>query len=225
MGYAVMTTPGLLARKIGMTRVVDDSGNMIPVTLLQIENQGITKVLTPEKEGHHGIQVGYYEKPESRLTKPDLTRLRKAGVAENFSKFKEYSLASAAGDQLKVGQRLSIEMFEGLQAVDVTGFTKGRGFTGSIRRWNHKTGRRTHGSHFHRRPGSLGMRTTPGRVIKNKGQPGQWGNEQTTVRNLHVVEINKEANVLALRGSVPGFRDGFVIIKPSTKTAKKATKE
>ncbi|MGE0171561.1 MAG: 50S ribosomal protein L3 [Oligoflexales bacterium] len=216
-----MMTHGLLAKKIGMTRVVDDNGNMVPVTLLQIEKQGVTKIITPERDGGHGIQIGYNVKAEKKLTKADVTRLRKVQVDSNFSKFKEFRFQEAPKTEFTLNQILTAELLTGITSVDVTGFTKGRGFTGALRRWNSACGRMTHGSRFHRRPGSLGMRSTPGRVFKNKHQPGQWGNEQTTVRNLSVVDIDTSNNVVALKGSVPGFRDGFVIISPSTKSVSK----
>lgn len=207
---------GLIAKKVGMTRVLDEVGQMIPVTLLKVEDQSVTKILTPEKEGYHGIQVGYHTKPEHRLNKPDLTRLRKAKVEQNFSKFKEFRLAGVV-EGLEVGASINASSLSDVNAVDVTGITKGHGFEGAITRWGHATGRRTHGSHFHRRPGSLGMRTTPGRVFKNKHMPGHMGNVQRTVQNLKIIDVDVEANVIALKGSVPGHRDGFVFVKPSVK--------
>ncbi|SME88987.1 50S ribosomal protein L3 [Pseudobacteriovorax antillogorgiicola] len=206
---------GLIAKKVGMTRVLDEQGQMIPVTLLKVEDQQITKILTVDRDGYHGIQVGYYQKPERKLNKPDLTRLRKGGIEANFTRFKEYRFDSAV--ELELGSKLSADLLAEVKAVDVTGVTKGHGFEGSITRWGHKTGRRTHGSHFHRRPGSLGQRTTPGRVYKNKEMPGHMGSAQRTIQNLKVVDVDVEANVIALKGSVPGHRDGFVIVKPSTK--------
>lgn len=207
---------GLIAKKVGMTRVVADSGKIVPVTLLKIVDQMVTKVLTPERDGYAGIQVGYYEKAEKKLTKADLSRLRKSGIEGNFTRFSEFRLDSQE-NSFEVGQKLDLGQFESVTALDITGITKGRGFEGSITRWGHKTGRRTHGSHFHRRPGSLGQRTTPGRVYKNKGMPGHMGSVQRTVQNLSVVDIDTAANVLAIKGSVPGHRDGFVIIQPSVK--------
>lgn len=206
---------GLIAKKVGMTRVLDEQGQMIPVTLLKVEDQEVTKVLTADRDGYHGVQVGYYQKPERKLNKPDLTRLRKAGIEGTYTRFKEYRLD--ADVSLELGSKLSAELLSEVATVDVTGLTKGHGFEGSITRWGHKTGRRTHGSHFHRRPGSLGQRTTPGRVFKNKEMPGHMGTAQRTIQNLKVVDVDVEANVIALKGSVPGHRDGFVVVKPSTK--------
>ncbi len=206
---------GLIAKKVGMTRVLDEQGRMIPVTLLKVEDQQVTKVLTPDRDGYHGVQIGYYQKAERKLNKPDLSRLRKANVSGNFTRFKEYRLESAP--EFEIGATLNASALAEVGSVDVTGITKGHGFEGSITRWGHKTGRRTHGSHFHRRPGSLGQRTTPGRVYKNKEMPGHMGSAQRTIQNLKVVDVDVEANVIALKGSVPGHRDGFVVVKPSIK--------
>ena len=211
-----MNRQGLIAKKVGMTRILDEAGQMIPVTLLKVENQKITKILTPDRDGYHGVQIGYYEKPEHRVNKPDLTRLRKASVDENYTRFKEFRLDQEL-EGVELGAVVDLGFLSEAKAVDVTGITKGHGFEGSITRWGHKTGRRTHGSHFHRRPGSLGQRTTPGRVFKNKGMPGHMGSVQRTVQNLKVVDIDPEANVIALKGSVPGHRNGYVIVKPSIK--------
>jgi large subunit ribosomal protein L3 len=207
---------GLIAKKIGMTRVVSDGGQMVAVTLLEVVDQKVTKVLTPERDGYHGIQVGYYQKKEHRLSKPDITRLRKVSVSENYSKFKEFRL-DGPGDGLQLGVKLDVARLGEAVTLDVTGLTKGHGFEGAITRWGHKTGRRTHGSHFHRRPGSLGQRTTPGRVMKNKQMPGHMGTAQRTIQNLKVMDIDSETSVIAVKGSVPGHRDGYVLVQPSVK--------
>jgi large subunit ribosomal protein L3 len=211
-----MTVQGIIAKKIGMTRIVGQDGLMIPVTLLKIEHQKVTKLLTVERDGYSAIQVGYYEKPEHRLTKPDVSRLRKSQVSENFTRFIEFRTAGEAAGEL--GTVLTAEALKDLKSVDVTGITKGRGFEGAITRWGHATGRKTHGSDFYRKPGSLGTRTTPGRVFKNRGQPGQYGNVQRTTQNLKVVDVDIEKNLVAVKGSVPGCSDGYIVIKPSVKS-------
>lgn len=211
-----MTIHGLIAKKVGMTRVLDAEGQMIPVTLLKVEGQKVTKLLTPERDGYHGIQLGYAVKAEKNLTKPDVSRLRKVGISESFSRFKEFRTEGPV-DGLSLGSSISVSLYSDVSSVDVTGITKGHGFEGAITRWNHAGGRRSHGSHFGRLPGSLGMRTTPGRVFKNKEVPGHMGVEQVTIQNLKVVDVDVEANVIALKGSVPGSRNGFVIVKPSVK--------
>jgi large subunit ribosomal protein L3 len=212
-----MTTPkGLIAKKIGMTRMVDKSGQMIAVTLLQIENQKITKVLSKAKEGYDAYQVGYFEKAEKGLTKPDVARLRKANINDNFARFKEVRLEGALSGA-EVGTQLTTKLLDGVNAVDVTGITKGRGFTGSVKRWDTACGRMSHGSRFHRRPGSLGTRTTPGRVFKGKPVHGHYGVEQVTIQNLNVVDVDHENSLIALKGAVPGHRNGYLIINPSVK--------
>jgi large subunit ribosomal protein L3 len=211
-----MTINGLIAKKVGMTRVLDAEGQMIPVTLLKIEGQKVTKILSPERDGYSAVQVGYYEKAERKLRKPDVGRMRKVSIAESFTRFKEFR-TDAPVEGLGIGTSMNASLFTDVAAVDVTGVTKGHGFEGAITRWGHSSGRRSHGSNFYRLPGSLGMRTTPGRVFKNKEVPGHMGCLQVTVQNLKVVDVDVEANVIALKGSVPGFRNGFVIIKPSVK--------
>jgi large subunit ribosomal protein L3 len=211
-----MANHGIIAQKIGMTRMVDDQGTMTPVTLLQVAKQKVTKVITPEREGYHAIQIGYWEKPEKRLRKPDISRLRKAGVEENFTRFNEFRLDAALPEAV-VGAELKIDAFEGVKTIDCVGLTKGRGFQGAIKRWGSARGRMTHGSCYHRRTGSIGSNTSPARVFKNKKMPGHMGCEQITIQNLKVMVVDKEQNIIAVKGSVPGFRNGYVVIKPSVK--------
>jgi large subunit ribosomal protein L3 len=215
-----MKNRGLIAKKIGMTRMVDSEGQMIPVTLLSVEPQKVTKLLTPEKDGGHGIQVGYYVKPERLLNKPDLTRLRKANITDNFTRFCEFRLEKPM-DGLELGAPVTADFLKDVSAVDVTGVTKGKGFQGALKRWHSARGRMTHGSRFHRRPGSLGNRSTPGRVFKGKKIPGHMGCKQRTIQNLVVVEVDTTANVIALRGSVPGHRECYVVLRPSVKLRSK----
>jgi large subunit ribosomal protein L3 len=211
-----MTTPkGLVAKKIGMTRMVDKNGQMVAVTLLQVENQKVTKVLTQERDGYDAYQVGFYETKEKSLTKPDVARLRKVNVKESFTSFKEFRTEAPVAVEL--GAQLTTELLNGVTAVDVTGITKGRGFAGSVKRWNTAVGRWSHGSRFHRSPGSLGTRTTPGRVFTGKPVPGHYGVEQVTIQNLSVVDVDKENSLIALSGAVPGHRNGYLFIKPSIK--------
>ena len=211
-----MTTPkGLVAKKIGMTRMVDKNGHMIAVTLLQVENQKITKVLTKERDGYDAYQVGFKETKEKNLAKPDVARMRKVNVKENFTVFKEFRTEAPVA--IELGAQLTTELLSGVTSVDVTGLTKGRGFTGSVKRWDTAVGRWSHGSRFHRSPGSLGTRTTPGRVFKGKPVPGHYGVEQVTIQNLSVVDVDKDNSLIALSGAVPGHRNGYLFIKPSIK--------
>lgn len=207
---------GLIVTKIGMTRMVSATGEFVPVTLLKVEDQKVTKVLTPEKEGYLAYQVGYFVKPEHRLNKPDLSRLRKANIDDNFARFKEFRLSAPVAG-FEIGAAVTAKMLEGVSAVDITGLTKGRGFQGAIKRWGVRSGRETHGSMYHRRPGSLGQRSTPGKVFKNKHMPGHYGDEQITIQNLDVMDVDLENNVVAVRGSVPGHRHAYLVVRPSLK--------
>lgn len=207
---------GLIVKKVGMTRMVDAEGRLIPVTLLKVEDQKITKILTPERDGYHGFQVGYFLKSEKNLTKADVHRLRKVEVEESFARFREFRTGGAL-DGLQLGQAMTAELFKDINAIDVTGVTKGRGYQGAVKRWGSTIGRMTHGSRFHRRPGSLGSNTTPGRVFKNKPQPGHMGVEARTIKNIRVVDVDMENNVIAIKGSVPGHREGYLEIRPTNK--------
>ncbi|MFK7873188.1 MAG: 50S ribosomal protein L3 [Oligoflexales bacterium] len=210
---------GLIAKKVGMTRMVDDAGRMIAVTVLEVADQRVTKVLTPERDGYHGVQLGFFRKSEKNLNKPDLARLRKAGVEDNYARFQEFRTPGPV-EALSLSSKVSAELFDGIAQVDVTGQTKGRGFQGAVKRWNSSIGRMTHGSRFHRRPGSLGQCTTPGRVYKNKPQPGHMGTENRTVRNMKVMKIDATRNLIAVKGSVPGTRNGYLEVRPSIGTGK-----
>ena len=205
---------GLIAKKVGMTRIVSQDGESIPVTLLQVPTQKITKVLSGERDGYEGYQIGFFEKSEKNLTKPDVGRLRKIGVEENFAKFVEFR---SDATEKKLGETLTAELLKDVKTLNITGVTKGRGFQGAVKRWGASIGRMTHGSRFHRRPGSLGQCTSPGRVFKNKHQPGQMGVVKRTALNVKVVDIDFEKNVIAIKGSIPGWREGYVEIRESVR--------
>lgn len=214
-----MTTAGIIAKKIGMTRMVDGEGQMTPVTLLQVENQKVTKVLTPERDGYSAVQVGYFEKKEKALSKADVARLRKSEIAENFARFREFRVVDPA---YSLGSALTLSLLEGVTTVDATGICKGRGFSGAHRKHGSAVGRMSHGSRFHRRPGSLGMRSTPGRTFKNRKQPGHHGNTQTTIQNLKIMDLDTENGVIAVRGSVPGHANSYLVLRPSVKAVASA---
>lgn len=208
---------GLVAKKVGMTSIPNKNGEVVPVTLLKIENQKVTKILNMEKDGYCGFQVGYQKKREKHLTKADLTRLTKVGVEEKYASFCEFRTLELP-ESLNVGDKIGAEMFKDVAAVDVTGHTKGRGFQGAVKRWGASIGRMTHGSRFHRRPGSLGQCTTPGRVFKNKPQPGHMGVEKRTTRNLVVLDVDLEKNIIAVKGSVPGNRKSYIEIRETSRS-------
>ena len=212
---AKISDKGLIVRKVGMTRMVDTDGKLIPVTLLRVEEQRVTKILSQEQNGYEAYQVGYFKKSEKNLTKADLNRLRKENIQENFARFREFRVPEEFSVEL--GSVMTAEQFKEVSAIDVTGVTKGRGFQGAVKRWNASIGRMTHGSRFHRRPGSLGQCTTPGRVYKNKHQPGHMGVVARTVKNIQVMDVDTANNVIAVKGSVPGHRNGVLEIRPTNK--------
>jgi len=214
-----MISYGVVAKKIGMTRMVDSEGAFIPVTLLKVEHQKVTKHLSPERDGYCAIQIGYQAKKAKKLARADVFRLKKVGIDDKFSLFFESRMKIVPNDR-PLGYEITGEELEGLGHIDVTGISKGKGFQGAVRRWGHKTGKQTHGSHFHRRPGSLGQRTTPGRVFKNKKMPGHQGAVRKTVQNLKVVDLNKEEKILAVKGSVPGCRNSYVLVRAQIKSKK-----
>ncbi|MDE3269518.1 MAG: 50S ribosomal protein L3 [Pseudomonadota bacterium] len=219
---AIQTGCGFIGKKVGMTRM-PDGDFLAAVTLIKLEPQKITAVRTQAKNGYNAIQIGYYPKRPVRLTKPIIGQLRKAGLEDNFARFKEFRIAQPVDDQC-IGKDLTISMVEDALAdvklLDVQGITKGRGFQGAIKRWGSKTGRSTHGSRFHRRPGSLGQRAAPGRVFKNRKQPGQMGGVKRTVQNMRVLAIDKELNVIAVCGSVPANKGSYLVISPAVKHRK-----
>ncbi len=206
---------GLIGRKAGMTRIPHE-GELAAVTLIKVETQRIIAVMNAERNGYDAIKIGYDECKEKQLRKPDHGRLRKAGISENFAHCKEFRSAQSLPDDC-IGTALSVDMLKDVKLLDVQGIVKGRGFQGVVKRWGHKTGKRTHGSRFHRRPGSLGGRASPARVFKNKKLPGQMGNVNRTVQNLKVLAVDTEQCVVAVKGAVPGQRGGFVILKPAVK--------
>jgi large subunit ribosomal protein L3 len=207
---AKFSNKGLIVRKIGMTRTVDADGAMIPITLLKVEDQEVTKILDLQRDGYNGYQVGYFAKNEKNLSKADISRLRKVKVESNYSRFKEFRCSPEEGVVHEVGAKVTAELLQGISFLDVTGLSKGRGFQGAVKRWNSAIGPKGHGSRFHRRPGSLGQNSSPARVFKNKHQPGHLGTETVTIKNIKVFEVDVAQNVIAVKGSVPGHREGYL---------------
>ena len=201
--------------KAGMTRVFDENGNHVPVTVVKIITNLITQVKTTDKDGYNAYQVGYGEKREALLNKPNKGILAKAGVSQNVTHFTEIKTDSVEAANL--GKEVDFETFGPGTYVDVTGESKGKGFAGVMKRYNFRGGPASHGSHFHRRVGSIGNRATPGRVFRGKKMPGHMGVDQKTVQNMVVVEVNLAKGYLLLRGSVPGGKNGFIKIAKALK--------
>jgi len=205
---------GIIGKKIGMTQIFDEIGNVIPVTVIQAGPCVVAQKKTVETDGYNAVQLGFSDVKEKHLTKADKGHFEKAGVAMK-KHLKEFRLDDISA--INVGDVITADTFAAGDKVDVTGMTKGRGYTGVIKRWNHHHLRMTHGTGpIHRQPGSMGV-IDPARIFKNKKMAGQYGNEQVTVLNLKVVKIDAEKNLIAIKGAVPGAKDGIVFIRDSVK--------
>ena len=205
---------GIIGKKIGMTQIFDEVGNVIPVTVIQAGPCVVAQKKTVETDGYDAVQLGFAEVKEKHMTKAEKGHFAKAGV-ENKKHLKEFRLDDVSS--INVGDVITADTFAAGDKVDVTGMTKGRGYTGVIKRWNHHHLRMTHGTGpIHRQPGSMGV-IDPARIFKNKKMAGQYGNEQVTVLNLKVVKIDSEKNLIAVKGAIPGAKDGIVFIRDSVK--------
>ena len=215
MSDAKVSLPAFYGIKAGMTRIFDQNGNHVPVTVVKLIPNVISQVKTAEKDGYTAYQVAYNEKRESLITSPAKGHLKKANIAQSFSELSEIAVDTVSADAL--GKEASLDQFPVATYVDVTGPSKGKGFAGVMKRYNFQGGPAAHGSHFHRRPGSIGCRATPARVFANKKMPGHLGVETSTVQNIQVVEVNLEAGYMLIRGSLPGSKNGFVKITKAVK--------
>jgi large subunit ribosomal protein L3 len=205
-------SPGILGKKIGMTQMFRPDGQVVPVTLLKAGPCMVVQRKTPTTDGYDAVQLGLVENvKEQRLTKPAAGHLKKAGVGG--SKFlREFPLATGDGD-FKAGDQVLVDQFKPKDKVDVIGVSKGRGFAGLVKRHHFGGGADTHGSMFHRAPGSIGASSFPSRVLPGMRMAGHMGHARVTVRNLEVVEVDKEDNVLVVKGAVPGPNGGYVVVR------------
>jgi len=202
---------GLLGNKIGMTQIFDESGNIIPVTILKVGPCVITQVKTENLDGYKAVQVGYSNVSNKTLTQPELGHLQKSNI-QALKYLKEFRVDNE--NDFEVGQILKVDLFSPGQIVSVKGKTIGKGFAGLQKRHNFSRGPMTHGSKNHRAPGSIGMGTTPGRVLPGKKMAGQLGNKITTIKKLKVIQLNLEENILVIKGSVPGKPGNLLSIVP-----------
>ncbi|HBC3475688.1 TPA: 50S ribosomal protein L3 [Vibrio cholerae] len=206
---------GLIGRKVGMTRVFTEDGVSIPVTVVEVEANRVSQVKTYETDGYAAIQVTTGSKKANRVTKPEAGHFAKAGVEAGRGLW-EFRLEN--GEEFAVGSELTVELFNEVKKVDVTGTSKGKGFQGAVKRWNFRTQDMTHGNSLsHRAPGSIGQCQTPGRVFKGKKMAGHMGAERVTTQNLEIVRVDAERNLLLIKGAVPGATGGNVIVKPAVK--------
>ena len=205
----------ILGKKLGMTQLFDENGVLIPVTVIEAGPCRVTQKKTDENDGYTAVQLGFGEKKEKHTTKPMQGHFKKAGTA--YMKYlKEFKLDGAA--DMNVGDEVKADVFAEGEIIDVTGITKGKGYAGTIKRWGTHRGPMTHGSGYHRGPGSMGACSTPSRVMKGKHLAGHLGVEKVTIQNLTVIKVDAEKNIIAVKGAVPGPKGGMVIIKDSVKT-------
>jgi len=215
-------TIGLLGRKIGMTRVFTDEGDSIPVTVVDVSNNRVTQIKTPERDGYAAIQVTYGVRRPIRVNKAAAGHFGKAGV-EAGHVVGEFRLKPEELAQYQVGAQVSPDIFKSGEYVDVTGVTKGRGFSGVIRRHNFSSNRASHGNSVsHNKPGSISMAQDPGRVFPGKKMAGHYGVDQRTQQSLRIVRIDAERQLLLIKGSTPGFDGSDVVVHPSVKRPPKA---
>jgi large subunit ribosomal protein L3 len=207
-------TTGILGKKLGMSQVFDTEGKVIPVTVIEAGPCTVIQRKTARTDGYDAVQIGFRQTKAAKAGKPMLGHFQKAGKGA-FSALQEIRVEAA--EPLDIGAEIKVDIFKEGDVVDVMGHSKGRGFTGVIKRWGFKGGRATHGSMFHRAPGSIGASAYPSRVIKNMKMAGQYGNERVTILNLRVVGVEPEKNLLLVRGAVPGAKNSLVFVRRAVK--------
>ena len=206
-------TKGILGKKVGMTQIFTESGELIPVTVVEATPNVVLQVKTVETDGYEAIQVGYQDKREGLSNKPAKGHVAKANTAPKrfIKEFKNVELG-----EYEVGKEIKVDVFQAGDVVDVTGTTKGKGFQGAIKRHGQSRGPMSHGSRYHRRPGSMGP-VAPNRVFKNKRLAGRMGGDRVTIQNLEVVKVDVERNVILIKGNIPGAKKSLITIKSAVK--------
>ncbi|QCI19523.1 50S ribosomal protein L3 [Buchnera aphidicola] len=206
---------GLVGKKIGMTRVFTKEGIVIPITVVKVNNNRVTQIKKKEKDLYNAVQVTTGKIKNNRLKKPAIGHFMKNKVLAGIGLW-EFRVENIV--DFKVGQILTVDIFSNINKVDITGFSKGKGFSGTIKRWNFKMQDATHGNSLsHRVPGSIGQNQTPGRVFKGKKMSGHLGNSRTTIQNLKIIEVDVNNSLLLIKGSVPGPKNSNIIVKPAIK--------
>ena len=205
----------IIGKKLGMTQIFSENGAAIPVTVIEAGPCHVVQKKTVETDGYDAVQLGFEDVKEKRINKPAAGHFKKAGVSAKRH-LKEFRLEGAS--EMNTGDVVAADTFAAGDKVDITGITKGRGYTGAVKRWGHHILKMTHGTGpVHREVGSMGACSSPSRVYKNKKMAGQYGNEQVTVLNLEVIKVDAEANLVAVKGAVPGARGGIVFLRNSVK--------
>lgn len=208
---------GILGRKLSMTQVFRNDGRVIPVTVIEAGPCYVLQVKAKDKDGYDAVQIGFVDKKEKNVTKPQLGKFKKINISpKRFIR----EIRISPDMKFEVGQQLKVDIFTAGDAVDITGTSIGKGFQGGMKRWHWKGGNKTHGSTSHRRVGSIGSSTTPGRVFKGHHMPGRMGGDTVTVQNLEVVKVDPENNLLVIEGAVPGPTSSLLVIKKAKKRDK-----
>ena len=207
---------GILGRKIGMTQIFTEAGEVVPVTVVEAGPVVVTQVKTIENDGYNAVQVGFVDAKEKSLNKPQKGHLAAANVLKKH--LKEFRVESV--DAYTVGQEIKADVFSAGEMIDVTGISKGKGFQGPIKRHGQSRGPESHGSRYHRRPGSMGACSYPGRVFKNKKLAGHMGSVKVTVQNLEVVRVDADKNFILVKGAIPGAKGSVVTLKEAVKASK-----
>ena len=203
---------GLIAKKVGMTQVFDDNGNLTPVTVIHVEPNTVIATKTEEKCGYNAVVLGFEDMKAKNVTKPYAKQFpENVTPKRHLKEFRDFD------GEVKVGDQIGVELFDKVRFIDVTATSKGKGFQGVMKRWGFHGGRATHGSKFHREAGGTGCCTTPGHTLKNIKMPGHMGCDRVTVQNLKVVKVDPELKVLMVRGAVPGTKDSTLIVKAAVK--------
>ena len=206
---------GLIGKKIGMTQIFDEKGNVIPVTVIECGPCVVAQKKTVENDGYDAIQLGFMDAKAKHMTKAEKGHFKTKGL-QIKKHLKEFRYEDCS--KYNVGDVITVDTFAAGEKVDITGMTKGHGYSGVVKRWNCHKLRMTHGvGPVHRQPGSMGANSSPSRIFKNKKMAGQYGNEQVTVQNLKVVKIDSENNLIAVKGAVPGAKNGIVFVRNSVK--------
>ena len=207
---------GILGRKIGMTQILTEAGEVVPVTVVEAGPVVVTQVKTIENDGYNAVQVGFVDAKEKSLNKPQKGHLAAANTLKKH--LKEFRVESV--DAYTVGQEIKADVFAAGEMIDVTGISKGKGFQGPIKRHGQSRGPESHGSRYHRRPGSMGACSYPGRVFKNKKLAGHMGSVKVTVQNLEVVRVDADKNFILVKGAIPGAKGSVVTLKEAVKASK-----
>ena len=207
---------GILGKKLGMTQIFTEAGNVVPVTVVEAGPVVVTQIKTTEKEGYNAVQVGFQDAKEKSLNKPQKGHLAAANVLKKH--LKEFRMDSV--EEFSVGQEIKADIFAAGEVIDVTGTSKGKGFQGPIKRHGQSRGPESHGSRYHRRPGSMGACSFPGRVFKNKKLAGHMGSVKVTIQNLEVVKVDADKNLILVKGAIPGAKGSVVTIKEAVKASK-----